>query len=129
MEVFVLEQRIPVQMEIDEYDNEADHFLMIDNGIPIATARLFICKDTAKLGRIAVKKECRNKGYGTILCKNIIKYAQDKNCQRIELDAQLQGISFYTKMGFVSEGSPFEDAGIMHIRMNIQNEVTNLCST
>lgn len=45
--VFVGEQNVPPELEIDEYDGMAVHFIALVDGV-IATARLFIHEDSGK---------------------------------------------------------------------------------
>ena len=64
--VFVEEQNVPVEEEIDQYDvlsPDAHHILIQDGQEMVATGRLiYYKKDTAKLQRIAVLKPYRVNG-------------------------------------------------------------------
>lgn len=121
-QVFVEEQKVPVEEEIDEYDVISDnvhHFLLMDNGQPVATGRLIYYKaGTAKMQRIAVHREYRAKGYGRILLLAMEERASELGLAASVLDAQCQAEPFYRKLGYeVISPEPFYDAGILHVRM------------
>lgn len=120
--VFVEEQKVPVEEEIDEYDVIGDnvhHMLIMDNGLPVATGRLIYYKaGTAKMQRIAVHKEYRSKGYGRILLLAMEELARELGLESSILDGQCQAEEFYSKLGYkVISAEPFYDAGILHVRM------------
>ncbi|MFZ3085561.1 MAG: GNAT family N-acetyltransferase [Candidatus Hydromicrobium sp.] len=120
-EVFVEEQNVPPELESDEYDKTATHVLAIDerSGDCIGCGRLVIKNETAKIGRIAIKKSYRRKGYGKKICLKLIDIAQKVNVKDITLDAQLQVVGFYKKLGFKEYGNIFIEADIKHIAMKL----------
>lgn len=120
-EVFVEEQKVPPELESDEYDKTATHVLAIDerSGDCIGCGRLVIKNETAKIGRIAIKKSYRRKGYGKKICLKLIDIAQKVNVKDITLDAQLQVVGFYKKLGFKEYGNIFIEADIKHIAMKL----------
>lgn len=120
--VFVEEQKVPVEEEIDEYDEispNVQHILILDEGIPVATGRLIYYKaDTAKMQRIAVLQDYRTKGYGRVLLLAMEELARELGLVASILDAQCQAENFYKKLGYeVISTEPFYDAGILHVRM------------
>jgi len=120
--VFVEEQKVPPEEEIDEYDVigcNAHHILLMDEGIPVATGRLIYYKaGAAKLQRVAVKKEYRSKGYGRVLLLALEEIARELGLETSILDGQCHAEPFYTKLGYeVISTEPFYDAGILHVRM------------
>ena len=117
LKVFVKEQGVPEELEIDELDQSALHIIAIKNGSVIATLRLFFKKDTAKLGRLAVEKFSRNKGVASQLMQYATEYCYQQNSKIIELGAQLTAKEFYKKRGYEEKGDVFMDAGIPHILM------------
>lgn len=119
-EVFVVEQGVPVELEIDEYDEKAVHFVTLKAGEAVAAMRLVPHGNSAKIGRVAVKRELRRKGLGTALMKRGIEHAGALGLLEIFLDAQVDSISFYEKMGFMPEGELFDDAGLPHRRMRLK---------
>lgn len=68
--VFVEEQGVPEESEIDEYESESIHLIGYDNGQPVATARIRpINETTVKIERVAVIKSHRGQGMVKCLCK------------------------------------------------------------
>ncbi len=120
--VFVEEQKVPAEEEIDEYDvisPNVYHILILDEGVPVATGRLIYYKaDTAKMQRIAVLQGYRTKGYGRVLLLAMEELARELGLVASILDAQCQAEDFYKKLGYeVISTEPFYDAGILHVRM------------
>lgn len=123
LEVFVDEQQVPEDLEMDEYDVSPDaarHLLVVTNdGIPAATGRFIEYKpDTAKMQRIAVRKPFRGKGTGRELMSALEKWAKDEGFTYSLLDAQCHAETFYQKLGYETiSPETFLDAGIPHVRM------------
>ncbi|MNC08840.1 putative N-acetyltransferase YjcF [compost metagenome] len=120
--VFVEEQKVPLEEEVDEYDVIGDnvhHMLLLDEGIPVATGRLIYYKaGTAKMQRIAVHQAYRSKGYGRVLLLALEGLAREMGLNSSILDAQCHAEDFYIKLGYkVISTEPFYDAGILHVRM------------
>jgi predicted GNAT family N-acyltransferase len=120
--VFVEEQKVPVEEEVDEFDvinGNVHHILLMDQGIPVATGRMIYYKaHTAKMQRIAVLEEYRSKGYGRVLLLALEEAAREIGMQSSILDAQVHAEDFYAKLGYeVISTEPFYDAGILHVRM------------
>jgi predicted GNAT family N-acyltransferase len=120
--VFVEEQGVPADIEIDEYDVSPDacaHTLVLSEGKPVATGRWrAYIEDTVKLQRLAVLKSSRGRGLGKSLIQALEKQAQDAGYRFCILDGQCQAEVFYHKLGYVTlSEQPFEEAGIMHVRM------------
>lgn len=115
--VFIDEQNVPTELEIDEYDKCATHFIVLNNDEVIGTARLVISNRIGKIGRMCILKEYRNKGIGSKLINNIIEYSKNIGLEYIYLNAQINAIPFYEKNGFIIKGHEFMDAGIPHKKM------------
>lgn len=113
-QVFIEEQHVPVELEWDDADEDAFHFLGYFNQQPVACARLL---PTGQIGRMAVLKPFRDKGIGKALLIGVIHYAEEKNIGPLFLHAQNQAIPFYKKMEFQVHGEEFMDAGIAHHEM------------
>lgn len=116
-EVFVKEQGVPIQDELDEFDSDSKHIACCYNGRIVGCGRLYVDNKVAHLGRICVLKSFRGLGLGSSLCEYLCQMAIALSCKMIELNAQIQAIHFYQKMGFKTIGNEFMDAGIPHIRM------------
>jgi predicted GNAT family N-acyltransferase len=117
LEVFVVEQRVPLELEIDEYDPSATHLVMLQGDEVVATLRLVPYGDKIKIGRVAVRQQCRRQGLGTQLMLRGIRHAAESGFRAVFLDAQVDSMPFYRGLGFIAEGDVFDDAGIPHMRM------------
>ena len=114
-QVFCIEQNVAHDIEMDEFDESAEHILAIVDDKPIATARWRFTGDGAKLERFAVLNEYRGKGVGEALVKYILNELKD--CPKIYLNAQETVIKFYEKFGFETVGPRFYEADIPHKKM------------
>ncbi len=112
--VFVQEHNVPLDLEMDEYDDAATHFLLWEDGAPLATARLLDKHGSAKIGRVAVLPGARGRGLGLALMETVLNEAHRQGFRHAVLDAQTYAIPFYARLGFVAEGGEFDDAGIPH---------------
>ncbi|GAB2532779.1 GNAT family N-acetyltransferase [Gracilibacillus alcaliphilus] len=116
-EVFVDEQKVPTELEIDELEDEAIHCVGYHEGQPIAASRLRFVDNYAKMERICVAKSQRGKGYG----KDLLLYMEDIATQRqyhtFKLHAQVQATAFYETLGYQVVSEEFMDAGIPHVTM------------
>jgi len=110
-QVFIKEQNVPEEMEWDEYDESAVHFLVFDKENVIASARL---KSDGQIGRMAVLAEYRNRGIGTMLLLFILNTARDFEYKEVYLHAQVTAINFYQKQGFRCNTEIFYEANIPH---------------
>ena len=117
LRVFVAEQGVPREIELDNEDTAAIHFLASWDGQAVGTARLVLKNETAKIGRMAVLKRHRNKGIGRGLLKRAVEYCRKHKAKVVFLNAQVPVIGFYEKMGFACAGKSFVEAGIPHRRM------------
>lgn len=117
-EVFVNEQNVPPEIEIDEEDKYATHIIAEENGVAVGCARV-IFEDGGHIGRLAVKKSERGKEIGREICLYIIDYCRENGYDRVWLNSQLHAVGFYEKLGFVKRGETFFEAGIEHVKMEI----------
>ncbi|MGY3767149.1 GNAT family N-acetyltransferase [Vagococcus vulneris] len=117
MEVFVKEQAVPKELEV-EGEEGCVHFVLYENGQPLATARLYEkSPGVFKIQRVAVSKSGRGKGYGEIIMHGLKDYAKKHGGNELVLGAQLQALGFYEKIGYQVFGDVYEDAGISHRNM------------
>jgi len=114
-EVFVCEQGVPPDLEHDGLDSGACHVLALDRGKPVGTGRVL---EDGHIGRIAVLREYRHQGIATRLVEALIVQARSQGCTRVWLASQCQATRLYEKLGFVSKGEVFQEAGIDHIKMS-----------
>jgi predicted GNAT family N-acyltransferase len=125
MTVFVEEQAVPPEEELDAFDVVATHFLACDLTLPagdpaaiVGAARLVDKGDSVgKVGRVAVLRAHRGRGIGALLMRKIEQIARAQGFTRLDLDAQCYAIPFYAKLGYVAEGEIFLDANIEHRKM------------
>jgi predicted GNAT family N-acyltransferase len=117
LRVFVREQGVPREIELDSDDESATHFLAYRDGRAVGTARVVIKKGAAKIGRMAVLKTHRGRGVGKQLLKHTIDWAGKNRATTIFLHAQVPVIGFYEGMGFRAVGRVFNEAGIPHRKM------------
>ena len=117
--VFVQEQGVPANLEIDENEAYSVHFVLYtEEEKPAATVRLLPLDDqTFKLQRMAVLKEYRGKKLGAEIIAEAETFAKQQGFKTIELGAQLTAEAFYQKLGYVAYGEIFQDAGIDHVHM------------
>ena len=86
--VFVCEQGVPRDLEIDELDGDAIHIIGCFNTQVVATGRLVL--DTAvtgRIGRMAVLAAYRRSGIGTLILKALEKQAVSRGLKTIMLNA------------------------------------------
>ena len=119
--VFAVEQGIDPKLDWDGKDGQAVHLLAFFQQLPVAVARMreVSSGDSVKLERLAVLSDYRRQGIGSELVYTAIAYGKEQGYQHIVLNAQIQTVDFYRKIGFESIGSPFQEAGIAHLKMQI----------
>lgn len=115
--VFVEEQHVPEEIELDADDARAFHALALEDGRPVGCGRMLAHGDSVKIGRMAVLAERRHLGVGRRVLAFLVEHARQRGFRRAVLDAQLHAEGFYLKQGFTPIGEVFEEAGIMHRRM------------
>ena len=115
--VFVEEQKVPAELEWDETDQSADHFLVVDGCEAAATARLYgIPGATGFIGRMAVLPQYRGQKIGQTLLQHLICQSA-AHYSELQLSAQMYAVEFYRRAGFHLCSDPYDDAGIAHVDM------------
>ena len=113
--VFIHEQGVSVEEEVDGLDPDATHLLAYRDGQAVGTARILFKGSDAKIGRVAVLKAARGSGLGAALIKAAIDVAKDTpDVSRVVLGAQTHALGFYEALGFSAFGPIYDDAGIPH---------------
>lgn len=116
--VFIEEQGVPHEMEIDEFDPIAWHALAFTGNQCIGTGRLVeIAQNAGQIGRMAVLKGFRGNGIGKAILMQLINLATSQKMSSVSLHSQVSAIPFYEKVGFKTQGSVYEEAGIPHRNM------------
>ena len=119
-DVFVREQGVPPELEIDGFDAVAAHYLGFRDRAPLATGRVRLVGELAKLQRIAVLPRARGTGLGAALVRRMIEDLRAEGVARgITLGSQEAAVGFYGKLGFAVHGERFMDAGIAHREMRL----------
>ena len=117
-EVFIGEQGIAAEEEVDPNDPHCRHFIALNNaGIVLGCGRL---TPEGQIGRMAVRATLRQSGIGSAILKHILESSRRSGRKDLFLHAQKNAQQFYTKHGFTIDGETFIEAGIPHIGMQYQ---------
>jgi YbgC/YbaW family acyl-CoA thioester hydrolase len=119
MQVFVEEQGVPAELELDEWDPRSVHAVVTNRlDMPIATGRLLPAdQGVSRIGRMAVSQPLRSTGLGRQVLDHLMQVARERGDQAVVLHAQQTAQAFYERAGFEVQGEPFEEAGLAHITM------------
>ena len=118
--VFCGEQRVDPALEFDGLDASCRQYLAFRNGRPIGTARLRETGPGAvKIERVAVLAVERRRGVGAALMVRAIEDARAAGARQIAIHAQCHAEHFYAGLGFRTVGGVFDEAGIPHVRMEL----------
>lgn len=112
--VFIDEQKVPEELEWDEFDVQSIHILAYYDGVAVGTARLL---PDGHIGRMAVLQNYRNRKVGQSMLKYLLDIAKKDLNNKVLLSAQEQAVVFYQKQGFVVISDVYLDAGIPHFDM------------
>lgn len=120
-EVFVIEQKVPAELEYDEHDEhdaKAVHVLAVGGDGPLGAGRLIPGEAGAGLlGRLAVTRAARGLGIGVALVRAIEDQARRIGLSVVELHAQTHALGFYERLGYTAYGPEYQEAGIAHRSM------------
>jgi predicted GNAT family N-acyltransferase len=109
--VFIKEQGVPEELELDEEDPLAWHAIAKLDGQAIGTARL---QKDGKIGRMAVIQAYRRQGVASAMMNVLLKFGRQHGINQFYLHAQIEALPFYERFGFVANGPVFNEAGIAH---------------
>nr|WP_026680670.1 GNAT family N-acetyltransferase [Priestia megaterium] len=115
--VFVDEQNVPPEEELDAHDESATHFVVYDDDKPIAASRLRFVDSYGKLERICVLKTYRGKAIGKQLIQAMEAVILEKGYHKAKLNGQTHAEKFYQRLGYKTISGEFMDAGIPHVTM------------
>ncbi len=114
-EVFIEEQGVSLEDEVDGRDEEARHLLVFWQGKPVGTARLLTEGAVGKIGRVCILAEARGKGLGAALIRAGVEvFRSVPGVTKVKLGAQTHAMGFYQGLGFAEVGEVYMDAGIPH---------------
>lgn len=115
--VFIQEQQVPAELEMDGLDTDCRHVKAINStGEIIGTARLL---PNNYIGRMCVLKDYRNLGVGGRMLNYFIDYARHNEFHSLMLNAQITALTFYQGFGFIADSDIFIEADIEHIHMTL----------
>lgn len=110
--VFVREQAVPPELELDDMDAVSVHAVAYDGqGKALGTGRLL---PDGHIGRMAVLREARGRHIGSRILQALVEHARANRYEALALNAQIHAIGFYERHGFVAQGPEFMEAGIAH---------------
>jgi predicted GNAT family N-acyltransferase len=122
--VFVDEQQIPREEELDALDELAAHCIGYLSGIPVAAGRLVIQEagteapeGCGKIGRMAVLRQHRGRGFGAFILEALEREGVRRGLRLFKLSAQLSARGFYDRAGYEAVGDVYDEVGIPHIAM------------
>ncbi|MCD6551651.1 GNAT family N-acetyltransferase [Thermotoga sp.] len=116
--VFIEEQKVAEEDELDGKDPESLHALLEVGGRYVGVSRIRrIGEGIFKIERVAILKEERGKGYGRFLMEEVERELVSRRAKRLVLNAQIQVKGFYEKLGYKARGEIFYEANIPHVRM------------
>lgn len=116
--VFVNEQGVPAEIEVDEFDDTAIHAVAYQSGVIVGTGRLVLdTTDHAHIGRMAVEVSARRSGVGSAILVFLENEARFRGIKQVSLHAQNYVKNFYARYGYLVYGDTFIEAGILHIEM------------
>ncbi|MDF1507482.1 GNAT family N-acetyltransferase [Robertmurraya sp. DFI.2.37] len=115
--VFVDEQHVPLEEEIDNLEEESTHFLLQDEEQSVGAGRFRVVDSYGKVERICVLKHKRKSGAGRAIMEGIEAFAKKEGIKKLKLNAQTHAIPFYEGLGYKVASEEFLDAGIPHKTM------------
>lgn len=116
--VFVNEQSVPRDLELDAVDSQCVHVIARDlHEQPIGTGRLM---PDGRIGRMAVLAEWRSRGVGGVMLHRLIELARSRGLHSVHLHAQIDARRFYAAHGFAVCGAGFSEANIEHVPMRLE---------
>ena len=119
--VFIEEQNVPENEEVDGDDPDCEHILLTISDIPVGAARLKYYNDFVKVQRVCVLKNYRGQGIGSNIINFIIRHVEKNDIRSsVRLGSQIHALEFYKRLGFIEFGEEYLDAGILHKDMEFQ---------
>ena len=124
MAVFVDEQGVPAEMELDDDDPHCLHAVVVgEDGTAVATGRLLPViadgpdRGLARIGRMAVNRDHRGTGLGAQVLDTLLSASRSRGDTGVVLHAQCRAAGFYAGRRFAERGEIFDEGGIEHIEM------------
>ncbi|WP_416151123.1 GNAT family N-acetyltransferase [Salipaludibacillus sp. HK11] len=115
--VFVVEQGVPEEVEVDEKEQQSIHFIAYKEECPVGAGRLRIHGSVAKAERVCVLSDERGKGVGADIMRKMEVYSKENNLQSLKLNAQIHAEPFYKSLNYSTISDSFYEANIPHVTM------------
>lgn len=115
---FVIGRGVPEEIDFDGKDKGLMHFCLYESDKLMAYLRAEKIDDYLHIGRVCVEESSRKRGYGAFLMEKLFEYSKENDIQMIELSAVDTAVGFYERMGFVTKGEFYMEAGAPHIYMS-----------
>lgn len=129
--VFVDEQGVDPDIEVDDHEEVSTHFVAYDEADPVGVARLRAYdpdeyddiptaehdESVAKIERMAVLRSHRGQGVGRAILEHVEEHAREVGFERARLHGQVRSAGFYESLGYERVSTEFEEAGIAHVAM------------
>ncbi len=109
-EVFVLEQKLFADTDVDENDPKSIHLAAEWNDEIVGTVRVFPVNKNGHWigGRLAVRKDYRNTGAGELLVREAMQYVKSQGCNKFTAHIQVENVPFFSRIGWKTVG-PVKD--------------------
>ncbi|MPQ44617.1 GNAT family N-acetyltransferase [Clostridium tarantellae] len=124
-EVFIMEQKIICEQDLDNLDTLCYHSFICKNNRVVAYARIIpkgLSYEQVAIGRVLVLKDYRRKGLAKQILKDSIEFVKNKlKEQSLILSAQIYTMNLYENIGFKPLGEIYDEVGIPHIKMILNN--------
>ena len=98
--VFVREQKIPQELDLDGQDAGSLHLLAKVDGVAVGTARSSISGPEAVLARVAVLPGYREKGIATALIRAALCRCREAQVRSLWIHAHRHLRAYYASFGF-----------------------------
>jgi predicted GNAT family N-acyltransferase len=117
--VFEVEQNVPRPLDRDGLDDGGAQVVAFDEeGRCVGTGRLIrLDARTGQIGRQAVPAELRKHGIGAACLDALERMASMQGLRELVVHAQIPAVAFYERRGFGTDGAPFLEQGVPHVRM------------
>ncbi|HYF24317.1 MAG TPA: GNAT family N-acetyltransferase [Baekduia sp.] len=112
--VFVVEQGVAPDLELDGRDGDAEHLVAVRDGRVVGTCRLLHEGGRTKLQRMAVERALRGQGIAGVLLDEAERAARRAGSARVDLSAQIRAVDVYARAGYAAQGPVYLEAGIEH---------------
>lgn len=115
--VFVDEQGIPREEELDEHDESAVHCVAYEGGEAVGAGRLVVLDGYGKIGRMATLAAHRGRGVGAGVLRTLEAEGEARGVREFRLSAQVTARRFYERAGYAATGDVYDEVGIPHVAM------------